>query len=220
MATSTSSERLNVKCNDAKNFTCMYVCLHWGIACLQEMETLRAPSHIPRCKLCVSLLRSAATKTHHSGQEISQSVTVERWCCWPAACIKSIAVRSCLIFKSVSVQLWWCHLSFHPRLDNYNLMLKFTYNVPYSGDINSCHGIVYLACTFRSPSEAKERASVFGAAVGSAGDPLVLQVQHFCGACPLCGAAPLELWHPPQWRRCHWVADCGTGRNAPNVQKY
>lgn len=50
----------------------------------------------------------------------------------------------------------------------------------------------------RSPTEAEERAGVFGAAVGSAGDPLVVQVQHFRGARPLCGAAPLELWHPPQ----------------------
>lgn len=86
---------------------------------------------------------------------------------------------------------------------------KFT----YSDDINSCHAILFPACTYRSPAEAEERAGVFGAAIRSAGDPLVVQVQHFRGARTVCGAAPLELWHPPQWGWCHGVADCGTGRN-------
>ena len=82
---------------------------------LREWGMFRAPSRIPRCKRRVSSLRSAATQTQRPSQEISQSVTGERWCCWPTACIKSIAVRSCLAFKSVSVQLWWCHFTFHPR---------------------------------------------------------------------------------------------------------
>lgn len=50
----------------------------------------------------------------------------------------------------------------------------------------------------RGPPEAEEGSGVLGAAVRSAGDSLVVQVQHLGGARPLCGAAPLELRHPPQ----------------------
>lgn len=77
------------------------------------------------------------------------------------------------------------------------------------------------ACTFRSPPEAEEGAGVFGAAGRAAGDPLVIQVQHFRGACSLCGAAPLELWHPPEWGRRYRVGDCGSGKNQrTNTLKY
>lgn len=89
---------------------------------------------------------------------------------------------------------------------------KFTYKVPPGGDIDSCRALRFLACTFRSPSEAEEGAGVFRAAVGPAGDPLVLEVQHFRGARPLRGAAPLELWHPPKRGRRHRLADRGAGR--------
>lgn len=41
-------------------------------------EAFAAPSHTRSLKLCVSLLRGAATQTHGPGQEISQPVTVER----------------------------------------------------------------------------------------------------------------------------------------------
>lgn len=71
---------------------------------------------------------------------------------------------------------------------------------------------------FRSPSQAKERAGVFGAGVGPVGDPLVLQVQHFCGTGPVCGAAPLELWHPPQRGRSHRLGDRGSGRWAQHAE--
>lgn len=93
---------------------------------------------------------------------------------------------------------------------------KFTYKVPHSGDIILRHAIVSSAWVFlffRSPSQAKERAGVFGAGVRPAGDPLVLQVQHFCGTGPVCGAAPLELWHPPQRGRSHRLGDRGPGRS-------
>lgn len=71
---------------------------------LREYETLWMPCHIPGYKLCVSSRGRTANITHHS----SQSVTVERWRCWPTACIECVAVSSCLIFpKPVSVQLRW-----------------------------------------------------------------------------------------------------------------
>lgn len=101
---------------------------------------------------------------------------------------------------------------------------KFTYKVPHSGDIILRHAIVSSAWGFffffRSPSQAKERAGVFGAGVGPAGDPLVLQVQHFCGTGPVCGAAPLELWHPPQRGRSHRLGDRGPGRSEDFLSSY
>lgn len=96
---------------------------------------------------------------------------------------------------------------------------KFTYKVPHSGDIIRRHAIVFSVCIFRSPTKATERAGVFGAGVGPVGDPLVLQVQHFCGTGPVCGAAPLELWHPPQRGRCHRLGDCGSGRSRQGTPK-
>lgn len=158
----TLTERLNVKRNDA-NELCMYICACKG-------EPLCTQSYIPRCQLCVSFLRSAATKTHHFCQEISQPVTVERWCCWPTACIKCIVVRSCLTSKSVSVQQLMVSFNFPPKKGKEQI----SYEVPHSADINSCHAIVFLVCTFRSPSETQKRTSVLGAALRPAGDPLVL----------------------------------------------
>lgn len=87
-----------------------------------------------------------------------------------------------------------------------------------SGDINPCQCFNILSCTFRSPSEAEERAGVLGAPVRSAGDPLVLQVQHIRGACAVCGATPLELRYSSQWGWCHGVADSRTGRNRYTTQ--
>lgn len=61
------------------NAACMCADACTGLFCVCEREK----ESIPKCKLRVSSLRNAATKT----QEISQSATVERWRCWPAACI-------------------------------------------------------------------------------------------------------------------------------------
>lgn len=61
------------------NAACMCADACTGLFCICEREK----ESIPKCKLRVSSLRNAATKT----QEISQSATVERRRCWPAACI-------------------------------------------------------------------------------------------------------------------------------------
>lgn len=107
-----------------------------------------------------------------------------------------------------------CRLTFHPRKEK----SKF----PVGSSSTRFHTAVILSAVmlsssppvfFRSPSQAKERAGVFGAGVGPVGDPLVLQVQHFCGTGFVCGAAPLELWYPPQRGRSHRLGDRGSGRS-------
>lgn len=108
-------------------------------------------------------------------------------------------MRSCLILKPVSVGLSDGVVCSFPFLGG---KLNFLLEVHLQVSTVVILSAVMLSSSppvfFRSPSQAKERAGVFGAGVGPAGDPLVLQVQHFCGTGPVCGAAPLELWHPPQ----------------------
>lgn len=56
----------------------MCLCLHLCILCQREKEKCNVfQNHIPKCKLCVLLLRSTATKTHYSGREIPQDDVVD-----------------------------------------------------------------------------------------------------------------------------------------------
>lgn len=108
-------------------------------------------------------------------------------------------VKSCLIFETL-------HLSNSDGVISFSTRRKEKVRVrrleaPLQGStrrplLTACRAIVFPAR--RSPSEAQEGAGVFGASVGPAGDPLVLEVQHLGGARPLRGAATLELRHPPQ----------------------